>query len=427
MKYHIKQSESYSLATIQKKDHPTLSAIISIDLHTENSLNAQATELIYSDALISGNSKYSRDEFLSAVNLLGADISLSIANSVLNISLKSRAKNFPKLLKLFELMITTPTFKKEELVRIKSTTINSLHDAKEDSKTEARIGLINSLYEKGDRRYTYEIDDTIKEVGNISAKELKTLHGKVISNTWTCSVAGSAENCLALDKLILRIKPAIKKATSKPINQQRNPSQNLVLKNIPGRANIDFSIGYSLPITIHHPDYIPLSFGLSVLGIPGGFAGRLMSTVRELEGLTYTIYGQLEGFSGNEQGYWRIMTFFAPDKSVQGINSTLRELRKLHSKGITANELSKFKTIINTKRALLQDSIGGLLNELHNYHCNGFTLEEMKIYKAKVGKLTQAEVNKAIKEHLKPSNIIISGAGPIKSVVEDLKQIIKTV
>lgn len=427
MKYHIESNGSYSFATILTEKSPTVSAYITVDIHTESTLKIQAVQTMYADALLSGNARYTRAEFLNAVNLLGANIDASINSGILNISLKSRVENFPKLLKLVEEMMASPTFAKGELARIKSTVTNELHEAKEDSKSAAVALFLNSIYGQSDRKYSYEIDETISELKNISATDLRKLHKSVLSGFWTCSIAGGSTSCASLDKLIKKLKKDSPVSEVLGIHQQKTPQPGVRLKQISSRTNIDFSIGAPLPITLHHPDYIPLSLGLAVLGKWGGFSGRLMSTVRELEGLTYGIYCRLEGFTGTEQGYWRIMTFFAPDKALQGLTSTVREVITIFEKGISQAELDRFKTIVSTGQALLNDSVAGLLSELHTYHSHGFTLTEMKEHKERVSTLTLDEVNNAIKTYLDPRHLTFSGAGPIKVVAEDIRKFIKSV
>lgn len=426
MKYRINKTENYSLATIIPNKAPTVSALITVDTHDERTVADQSAQLMYGDAILSGTDIHTREEFLNAVNILGATLGVNVASGNVTFSLKSRTEHFGKLLKLFEEMILAPAFTKSELQRIRTTVCNELVESKEDSKSIAHENLLNTIYGYSDRKYTYPIDETIECINTTQSRHLKAMHNKVLSRNWVCSIAGDSSECEKLNRSIKKITRAFTSKDTGSIHQQKTPKDTAVLSNIPSRSNIDFSIGAPLPITLHHPDYIPLSLGLAVLAKWGGFSGRLMSTVREREGLTYGIYGKLEGFSGTEQGYWRIMTFFAPDKAMRGLKSTFREITKIYKTGITQAELDKFKVIMNTSQVLLNDSIGGLLSDLHSYHYNGFSLEEMKEHKNRVNSLTLTEVNKAIKTYLNPSDLTVSGAGPIKAVQKDIKSFVES-
>ncbi len=57
------------------------------------------------------------------------------------------------------------------------------------------------------------------------------------------------------------------------------------------------------------PDNLPLRVGTAILG--RGFTGRLMSTVRDKEGLTYNI-GASMGDDSIVDGVWEVSASFAP-------------------------------------------------------------------------------------------------------------------
>jgi zinc protease len=318
-------------------------------------------------------------------------------------------------------MITSPTFTQAELKRVFVNTKNALIESKEDSRSIAEAELRNSFYSNKDRKFTFSIDQLLKEIQVINSTHFKRLHTKFIETPWVCSVAGDTNELQAFNKLIASIKKTAKNQLVEYIHEPKLIKRNLKLKNIPSKQNIDFSLGVQVPITIHHPDFLPLSLAIAILGNWGGFAGRLMSTVREKEGLTYGIYAKLDGFTDKEEGYVRIMTFFAPEKAKGALESTYRELTALYKKGITEKELEQFKNILQTKNALKQDSTASLLAELHNYHCLDFSLDDVLEFKDKMREVTLLEVNEAITKYLEPAKFTVSGAGPTKAVQKDIQ------
>lgn len=428
MKYNINQEVGYSFASVTEKKSEIAIALLTVDIHKQRTAADQALQLLYPDALMSGAGSLDRAAFLHAVNLLGASINISTGDGLLTIAVKATAATFPKVLKLLHTMLAEPTFPTKELARIKAININELHEAREDSRSIAQDEFVNCLYDKHDRRYTYSFDETEVALRESTVNQLHKMHTLVMSAPWTCSVAGDQQVVEAFNKTVRSLKKNMRPTEDAPSHHfQQAPKQLLRLNSVPGRQNIDFSIGGPVPITLHHPDYVPLVFGLSVLGKYGGFTGRLMSTVREEEGLTYGIYAKAESFAASEQGYWRIMTFFAPEKSLQGLTSTFREIKKIYESGITEAELKKFKAIIHTGQVLLQDSSAGILGDLHAYHQQGFSLAEITEHKAKIETLTRREVNEALKKYLDPTKLVISGAGPISAVKKDLQEFNKTI
>lgn len=426
MKYNISDNSEYSYASIVDTQAQTVISYISADIHEGQTARSRAVELLYTDMLISGAGKYTRVEFLDAINSLGATVTASISDGIFTLFVRGSSLTFKKVLPLVETMIREPHFDKQELKRVKQTVINLLNESKENTRAIAHEQLRNTFYGTQDRRYTFKEESLIAEIATVTSKDLKTLHKKIISQKWTCSAASNSLAIAALKKSIQKMHSKDTTSSLFPIHQQTPPRPGITLTEIKSKQNIDFSIGAPVPITLHHPEYVALRFALEILG-GHGFASRLLSTVREKEGLTYGIYSTAETFMNEEQGYWRIASFFSPDKSLQGLTSTFREIKKLYKNGITKEELARQKTFHHTKQALIGDSTSRRLNELHTYHLQKFSLEEISEHKQMALKITVEEVNTAIAHYLDPTLLTVSAAGPVGTVRKELQTFMKTV
>lgn len=427
MKIETHAYANFEIATISK-DTPVVSLLLSADCFAENTPHQVAINMIYTDLLLAGAGKYTRDEFIYAINELGANISVSENEGRITIAIKTLVTNLAKTLNLFELMLTAPTFSVNECKRAIETTENALVLYKDDARSLAHDALRRTLYGKNDRHFEFTPEEILAEIKLVSIDELKSLHDKFMNAHWILSVGGNAKAIKDSLKLIEKIKKprlAIAPVLTTTINQIVK-GKKLLLQSIASKQNIDLSIGSSLPLTISDDDLAPFTFGLAVLGKWGGFAGRLMSTVREKEGLTYGIYARVEGVSKTEAGYWRVMTFFAPKDVVQGINSTLREINKIHNSGITESEWRRFKNILQTGEVLVYDSLAGTVGFVHGALLSGLGFAEYKKYRERLYNCSRAEVNRALKKYLDPTNVVISAAGPVDKVAKDLKAIVKS-
>ena len=67
MKYTLEQLEKYSLAKINSKKSNLTTAYITVDIQKETSLVNQATEEMFSQALLSGSGNLNREEFVDKV------------------------------------------------------------------------------------------------------------------------------------------------------------------------------------------------------------------------------------------------------------------------------------------------------------------------------------------------------------------------
>jgi zinc protease len=410
--------------SISRAGERAFHCVISIDTHTTQTNSQQeAIGLVYIKALLAGCEGYTREEFLNAVNLLGATLHASIDNGIITITLTSIDTNRDKLITLAALMVTKPTFSPKEITRIVELTQNELHEEKEDAKTQAIYGLVNALYGEKDRRHVTKTDTVISLLPNVTKKDLQSFHTHAMKGRWIFTlISDSAQEEKVVSK-ILKLRTSFGD-TKEAIGGQQILSLSkpkVELLSIPSKQNIELNIGGSLPLHLTEKDYYAFLFGLNVLGKWGGFAGRLMSIVREKEGLTYGIYARTETVTQSEYGYWKIMTFFAPDKVVQGIQSTLREIKKIKEKGITQNEYDRFKMILATGQALLHDSILSTASITHAYQLKGLSSAEIAAHQKNMFEVSITEVNAALKKYIDLSRLVISAAGPVQAKSKELK------
>ena len=426
MKIDTYSHANFQGATIEKST-PVVSFLLTADCVLDHSPHHAAINMIYADLLLAGAGHYNRDDFLYAISELGSSISVSENDGRITISVKTLDKNLTKTLKLLELMLTAPTFSESECKRAIETTENSLILHKDDARALAHGALRRALYHKSDQHFDFTPEELLSEVKTVTTAELQNLHSQFIQTYWTVSVGGNNKAIKESVKLIEKLKksqpptqPLMKETKSQPVTGKK-----ILLQSVNSKQNIDISIGGLLPLTTSDNDLAPFTFGLAVLGKWGGFAGRLMSTVREKEGLTYGIYAKTEGLTKAETGYWRIMTFFAPKDAVKGITSTLREIKKIQEGGITQSEWERFKNILKTSEVLVYDSLASTVGFVHGALSSGMSLVEYQQYRERLYTCTRAEVNQALKKYLDPNHLIISAAGPVDKVSKELKALVK--
>lgn len=386
-------------------------------------VHTDAVSMIYTEALLAGCSLYSRQAFLDKVNMLGAHIEMSITNGIFTCVLQSQSIHREKLLALVSEMLQKPTFALKEIQRIVELLSNQLREEKEDAKAQCVYKFVDQLYAENDHRYVYTEDALIAALLKISKKDLLSFHKNLFGRFWIYTIVSDENSAV---KTVASLSNIQKKFVF--IQNLQHTVKPLVIENtkvqitpIPSRQNVELAIGSSLPLNLTNKEYFAFLFGVQVLGKWGGFAGRLMSIIREKEGLTYGIYAKTEYTTARETGNWRIMTFFAPNKVLTGISSTLREIKKIAELGITEIEFTRFKTIIQTKEILLQDSIIASAQNMHHLQLAGLTLTEIKQYKKNLLLVTKKEINQALKKYLDVSKLVISAAGPIKGTEMELK------
>jgi zinc protease len=166
-------------------------------------------------------------------------------------------------------------------------------------------------------------------------------------------------------------------------------------------------------------DYYPLMFGVDVFG-GGTFMARLMSIVRDDEGLTYGIYSWLNKdlFCG---GQWNVQGTFAPQLLAKGTESTLRELKRWVKDGITEAEMKNTKSRLIGEYKVQLATTSGLVNQILNIVQRGLDVAFIDKYPDIINALTLDQVNSAVKKYINPDKVDIVVAGSVDAKGNPIK------
>lgn len=394
----------------------------------ENEIHVPDTvsqKMVYADALLAGAAGLKREEFLEKLKSLGSKISVSANNEFVTISVISLDNKLSQTLQIVKAILEKPNFEQKEIKRIRELTINQLRLLNEDARYQTDRFFSAELFKKTDTRYQFSNEQLLKTIPLVTKTHLTRTHKNTLASEWNLTVAGSSKSNSFTRKFFASLYKKHTSAQDFPTNEKdsRTVTKNTTkFIDLPGKQNIEFNIGSSLNLKYTDEDYPAFLLGISVLGLLGGFAGRLMSTVREKEGLTYGIYAQIEHLSKTETGYWKIKTFFSPDDALQGLASTKREIRKIVQRGITENELSRFKKILHTREILQADSLSNRIKQSHSLLIHNISKKEHGEFKEKLQNLQRKQVNNALKKYINIEKLVITAVGPVKNVGKEIQK-----
>ncbi|MNQ34048.1 Peptidase M16 inactive domain protein [compost metagenome] len=157
-------------------------------------------------------------------------------------------------------------------------------------------------------------------------------------------------------------------------------------------------------------DYIPFYIANYTLG--AGFAGRLMQTVRDNDGLTYNISSSLSGniFTG---GYWMVNASFNPTLFQKGLDATMVQVSQWVKEGITAEELQNKKTNLIGSFKVGMSTTRGLSSTILSFLERGLEPNYIEQYPKDIEKVTLKEVNDAIKKYIQLDKMIVIKSGSL--------------
>ena len=251
MSCNISKTKEYTYGVVDTDDAGVSVLCFTVDLHRNNSVVDQATYLFYEDMLMAGAGKMSRDQFLHQLGILGAGLTARVSDGRLAISVKCKQDAFSKVLKLVEEMLLQPAFTKSELTRGRKLIENQLEQYKDNARALALEGLRNASYRPNDRRSCASIKQLQNEVKKVDIVDVKKLHERVFAGRWQITLAGGE---LEQEQFSKALKNWCKRQSIddevKSVAAQKAPKSDMILQEVPGKPNIEFSIGLPVPLTL---------------------------------------------------------------------------------------------------------------------------------------------------------------------------------
>jgi len=348
---------------------------------------------------------------------VGASISFSAGDQLLNIQAKCLKKDVALVIGLIAEQLRYPALAPEELAKAKKQFSGSLQRQLENTDFRAGEAFNQAAYPAGHPNRTPSTDEFLTAIASATIEEIRAFHAKYYGPAHcTLVLVGDVEPLVITTALTTGFSgwtggtdlPHSAKATATDSAKNQNVF-------IAGKTSISVVMGQTTGLRYSDPDYQALKVATAVLG-GGGFSGRLMQTVRDKEGLTYGIYSNVTQDTFTD-GDWRLTATFAPALLEKGIASAKVQLANWYAKGITPAELAYRKTNLvgsfKVGLATTNGLAGALLIALHR----GYDQAWLDQYPQVIEALTLTEVNNVMKKYLNPEEMFIIKAGTIPGVI----------
>jgi zinc protease len=179
-------------------------------------------------------------------------------------------------------------------------------------------------------------------------------------------------------------------------------------ETIPDKSQADIALG--LPtISRGDPDYYALDVANLILGRLG-LMGRLGAEVRDLQGLAYYVYSQLEPRS--DGSLWTARAGVDPGNVGRAVESIEQELGRLRSELVTEEELRDARNYLVGILPLALESHDGVASMLLAIEEFDLGLDFLQRYPRLINAVTREAVRAAAGAHLDVDRIAIGIATP---------------
>lgn len=359
-----------------------------------------------------GTVRHDASQLAALLDEVGATIDFQVADGMLDFSVRCLKKDLPLVMGLLAEELRQPSFPPDEIEKLRVQLIAETEQSRTDTDIQAKVAFSQAAFPEGHPNRKLTPDEALGQLRKISREDLILFHKEWAGPAAALmAVVGDADAAVCQAEVSRAFAGWTGGRQPAPVTAAPAlASGRVLLVNIPGKESVSVVIGQPTGLKFSDPDSLALSMATAALG--SGFTSRLISTVRDTEGLTYGIVAAA-GQDSWTDGSWIIRSTFAPQLLEKGLASTQRELDLWYRDGLTQSEFAyRQSALIGAHRVGLATT-AGLAEAIVKTVRRGLPLSWLDSYPAAVAALTLEEANGALKRHIQPGRLVSVRSGTL--------------
>jgi zinc protease len=323
-------------------------------------------------------------------------------------------------------VVRRPTFKSEEIERLRQQTLDEVNVALRQPGTLARVVASRVLF--GDAPYGHPLSGTPESLARIKRDDIVHLHATYYRPDNAVLVIGGGIKPDAAFKLAektfgdwakpsapLPLTSAAIKASSGELSASNKPRVLVIDKPDAGQAAVVLT---RAGIKRTDPDYFRALVANSVLG--GGYSARLNQEIRIKRGLSYGASSSIS--ARREAGSFIAATQTKNQSGAVVASLLLSELNRLSSEPISTAELTPRKAVLTGNFSRSLETTSGLIAQVGLIALYGLNLDEINQYINSVHIISAADVQQFAGNKLGTNGADIIIVGDAKQFLNELRK-----
>jgi zinc protease len=394
----------------------TVTAQITMRFGDEKSLfGKSAAAGITGPMLMRGTRNKTRQQIEDEMDKLKAQISINAGPNSVNAVVQTVEANFAGALRLVAEMLREPSFPQSEFDQMRQEYIASVEQTRTDPRS---LGLTDfqrrlSVHPRGDPRYVATPEEQIEDLKALTLEDIRKFHAQFYGASNAQFVAAGQFDAAQVQKLAAELYGG----WNSPLPFAR--ITNLYWKNAPADSKIEtpdkemaiYIAGLRVKMSDEDPEYPAMSLANYILG--GSFSSRLVTRIRDKEGLSYGVSSGIQVPAKDDGGIFVATAQCAPPNTPKVEASLKDELARALKDGFTAAEVADAKKAWLQERAVARSEDGSLVSTLANREYFNRTMLFDQALEAKVAALTPEQVSAAF-HRIDPAGLVTVKAGDFK-------------
>jgi zinc protease len=378
-----------------------------------------------SDMLERGTTTKSALQLALTLESKAASVSFSAGTESANFGGQCLTKDFGLTLSTFADELLHPAFPADQLERLRGQTLSGLEEARQETGgtggagTQADIAFAQALYPKGHPYWSPTIDQQEASVKSITADDMRSFYSTYYRpDTTIMTIVGDITTKDAVAKVESLLGGWAKPATPAPAFNipdvpipAKAPAPKLIA--LPDATQTSILWGFPGQLKRTSKDFYPAYIMNYILG-GDPFASRLGKTIRDRDGLAYTVYSYFD--AGHGAGPFEVFVGANPNNAGKAIGEIRAISQQLRTSGITDTELTAAKEYLTGSYPLRLETNAGIAGQLLVSEEFNLGLDYIQKRASIINAVTIPQVNAAAKKYLHPTQatLVIAGATPSK-------------
>lgn len=353
------------------------------------------------------------------VDGLGASFGVSAGWDSMEADVSGLSRDLDTLFGVLTDLVRRPRLEVSEAEKVRAETLAGLEQAKDEPRTLASWHFASALY--GKHRFGLPLSGTPESVAGLDAEKARAFHARLFVPADAILYASGDVTSADIER---RAREAFGDWAAGPVPDPgppppdpAPPSRVVVVVDRPDVGQAQIRIGHE-GLRRADPERVAAALMNSTLG-GGGFSSRLMTVVREREGLAYGIGS---GFQLRRAGGpFVVGTATRVPEVRRVIDLILGQLEKIETDPPTAEELAHAQTDAAGSFALGLETSSAMLASLVDLEIQGLPLSELDTYRSRVAAVTTADVAEQARTRIHPERAAIVVVGPADAIAPTLE------
>jgi zinc protease len=406
---------------ISKHDVPLVSARLMVKAGSEEDPAGMAGLAKLTASLVTqGTKTRSAEQIARGVEALGATLAADAGWDESDIDLSVMSTNFMKAMEFMADVARNPSFRAEEIDRLRAQSIDSVRVALQEPRLLARFVAARVVFQ--DTPYGHIVGGTPESLEAIGRENIVNFHSRyyrpenavlvVAGDVKAPDVFTTAEKLLGTWKRRDSVTVTLKRT-----GENKAPEPRVVVIDMPeaGQAAV---VVTRRGLSRVDPSYYPALVTNSILG--GGYSARLNQEIRIKRGLSYGASSFFE--MRRDAGPFIAATQTKNESAAEVAGIIVDELNRLGNLDVVEAEMTPRKAVLIGGFGRSLETSGGMVDRVSALALYGLPLEEVNRYIPGVQKVTAANVRQFASSNLLGSSASIVIVGDAKLFIEPLRK-----